>query len=331
MNASTPTRDHIDVLDGWRGLAVILVLIGHFFPMPGLNLARLGVDLFFALSGRLMAGMLFEREIALPLFFFRRFTRVYPALLVFVVVAALVFNASAIRVGPIGIVSALTFTINYVSILGHRTGLFDHLWSLCVEEHSYLMLGALAFLARRFGAPVKAILLVASVLAIGNGVIQSDVLGRDYYDVFWRTDVQAGSIFIGALVFLTRERWLNARTAAATPIFVALAVFAKASVFGAAVRFGLGTICLATAVTALETSPAWFQSLLSAPPLRRAGLWSFSLYLWQQPFYELHERGQGLWTLGAAILLGVASFHVVEQPARRWLNARYTPARPVLI
>ena len=46
------------------------------------------------------------------------------------------------------------------------------------------------------------------------------------------------------------------------------------------------------------------------------GAISFSLYLWQQPFYELHERGQGLWTLGAAILLGVASFHVVEQPAR---------------
>lgn len=73
----------VRVLDGFRGLAIVLVLVGHFLPLPGINLGRLGVELFFVLSGRLMAEILFERGARLGPFFQRRFARVYPTLLVF--------------------------------------------------------------------------------------------------------------------------------------------------------------------------------------------------------------------------------------------------------
>ncbi|MBB6484382.1 acyltransferase family protein [Rhizobium lusitanum] len=69
-----PNRFHIPALDGWRGLAILIVLTGHFggdTVLPGL--ASAGVDLFFVLSGRLMAEILFVRKIPLRLFFFRRF------------------------------------------------------------------------------------------------------------------------------------------------------------------------------------------------------------------------------------------------------------------
>ncbi|MER8439084.1 hypothetical protein NKH36_02770 [Mesorhizobium sp. M1312] len=57
--ADTSSRTRLAHLDGWRGLSIVLVLIGHFFPVPGINLGVMGVEFFFVLSGRLMAEILF--------------------------------------------------------------------------------------------------------------------------------------------------------------------------------------------------------------------------------------------------------------------------------
>lgn len=46
-------------LDGVRGLAIVLLMVGHFLTTRGVNFGRLGVELFFVLSGRLMAEILF--------------------------------------------------------------------------------------------------------------------------------------------------------------------------------------------------------------------------------------------------------------------------------
>ena len=46
MKSST---EHINYLDGWRGLAIALVLEGHFLGMIPLETGRMGVDIFFCL------------------------------------------------------------------------------------------------------------------------------------------------------------------------------------------------------------------------------------------------------------------------------------------
>ena len=56
MNKATSSQNlkikRIDYLDGWRGLAILLVLISHFIPsITGADLGRFGVDIFFVLSG----------------------------------------------------------------------------------------------------------------------------------------------------------------------------------------------------------------------------------------------------------------------------------------
>jgi len=78
----------ISALDGWRGLAILGVLFDHFVTKSGINLGRFGVELFFVLSGRLMAEILFVQKMPLD-FFLRRFSRVYPALFVFVLAMGL--------------------------------------------------------------------------------------------------------------------------------------------------------------------------------------------------------------------------------------------------
>ncbi len=197
----------IGYLDGWRGIAILLVLWGHFLPIKGMELGTLGVDFFFVLSGRLMAEILYSSRShwrCTEFFFSPGFSRVYPGLLVFILSAALLFHFTPIHVGLLAILSSLTFTINYTSIYFHHTGLFDHIWSLCIEEHSYLILGALACLERRYKSiNASVIILVIGILAVMNGVFQTDILGRGYFDVYWGTDVQCAPIFLAAYFFLT--------------------------------------------------------------------------------------------------------------------------------
>jgi peptidoglycan/LPS O-acetylase OafA/YrhL len=74
-------------LDGLRAVAIALVVLHHDRRLPG---GFLGVDLFFVLSGFLITSILREEweargDVRLARFYGRRFLRLGPALVVFVV------------------------------------------------------------------------------------------------------------------------------------------------------------------------------------------------------------------------------------------------------
>ncbi len=83
---------HLDYLDGWRGLAILLVLQGHFMVIPGWHSGRMGVDVFFCLSGLLMSRLLFQRRVPLGTFYKRRLSRILPAFLLYL---GIVFTIAA--------------------------------------------------------------------------------------------------------------------------------------------------------------------------------------------------------------------------------------------
>lgn len=318
------TRQHLGHLDGWRGLAIVTVLLGHFgldTVKPGVG--ALGVDFFFVLSGRLMAEILFVREAHLPTFFARRFSRVYPGLLWFVVVVSLAFSATPYVHSPLPALSALTFTLNYAMIYTHSIALLDHLWSLCVEEHAYVVLACAALLARRWLWNPPLALLALGGAALLNGILRASVLEQNHFHIFWRSDVQVAPIFISAGLFLLlRERRVSPWVAPA-----ALVLGTAAELWGGnvTVSFGLSTLLLALSVTTLDSSFAAVRHSFEVAPLRLLGVWSFSIYLWQQPFYKLAHQG----TISIALALlagcaaGLASFYLVELPARGFLNRRW--------
>ena len=72
-------RPPFDYLDGWRGLAIVLLLADHFFPVPGINFGALGVNFFFVLSGWLMTHLLFVQLTPIDVFYRRRIARIVPA------------------------------------------------------------------------------------------------------------------------------------------------------------------------------------------------------------------------------------------------------------
>ncbi len=62
---------------------------------------------------------------------------------------------------------------------------------------------------------------------------------------------------------------------------------------------------------------------LTSPPRLALGHWSYSIYLWQQPFFVLACLADPVWRLpmmAAATGAGLLNVHLIERPARRWLD-----------
>ncbi|RWE39449.1 MAG: acyltransferase [Mesorhizobium sp.] len=325
--ADRSARTRLAYLDGWRGLSIALVLIGHFFPIPGINLGVLGVEFFFVLSGRLMAEILFIERYPLKKFFKRRFSRIYPALLVFVVLAMIALSATFIAFKWKAAVTALTFTYNYAGILLNRAGALDHIWSLCIEEHAYIILAAIsAIVASR--SRVIPLLLVLAALAMANGALSYWFLHMDYETTYWRTDVHIASILLSAAICLLKADGKLPSLLTGPYVAVAAAagaVFLFTDAVPTPIHYLVAVPLLAIAVNALDFSTRFLSEWLSSLPMTTLGLWSYSLYLWQQPFYKfVYEQGSNPWPMLVGVFAcALCSYYLIERPAREWLNRNW--------
>jgi peptidoglycan/LPS O-acetylase OafA/YrhL len=304
-------------------LAIGGVIIDHFGTSRGINLGRLGVELFFVLSGRLMAQILFVEHSELRAFYYRRFSRVWPTLATLVLVLTLLsWLLHKPLIDRFGVISSLTYTYNYAS-LAHRSAMIDHLWSLCVEEHTYIFLGMLALLARRFPRCLWPVLLAVILANIIDGAVSTFRLNQDYYAAYWRTDVRMGSILMGSAAFMLKEQGFF-RVSGNWPLAIGLlGLILNFNIVPDPVKYSLGSACLALAVANVDNATLAVKKLLSARAVVWVGLLSFSLYIWQQPFAQIwpHSLALRIPRLAAAFACAIASYYFIERPARRWLNS----------
>ncbi len=159
-------------LDGLRAMAVLSVTWFHFAPESwqlGVRWGKLGVWLFFVLSGFLITGILLRTRVwveessqglgySVRQFFARRFLRIFP-LYYAVIALGLWLGFRGVRET---VLWQLTYTVNFlIGMRGwHQPG---HFWSLGVEEQFYLFWPWFVFLAPR--TVLKRILVGAMVLA----------------------------------------------------------------------------------------------------------------------------------------------------------------------
>ena len=136
-------------LDHLRAFAIIIVFLFHY-PSPEYlpdwilnfkDFGWVGVDLFFVLSGFLIARQLFTElqatnSISVKQFFIKRFFRIIP---VYLIVVAIYFLVPVFREKESlpALWRFLTFTQN-IGLNPSVNGTFSHAWSLCVEEQFYL-------------------------------------------------------------------------------------------------------------------------------------------------------------------------------------------------
>jgi peptidoglycan/LPS O-acetylase OafA/YrhL len=315
--------ERIQYLDGWRGLAIGAVMVAHFVSAAHLNLGRLGVELFFVLSGRLMAEILFVRTVPLASFFPRRISRVYPALFAYLVIMLFVsywYGVGGIRIEQY--VASVLFVFNYSQLWMGRSDAIDHVWSLCIEEHIYIVLGLLAYIHRLRPLPLVRILVALITVSVTIGTVQT-VMGLDYYQVYWRTDVRGASILIGVVAYLT----LKDIALTSVPRWLPLALAGGALVLALnrmpdPLKYSVGTALLASSLVLMRAAPARALNLIEHPVVLRIGLWSYSMYLWQQPFSKFASSAAGrVIALPLALITAVLSYYLIERPARRIINS----------
>jgi peptidoglycan/LPS O-acetylase OafA/YrhL len=354
-------------IQGLRAIAVAAVVLNHA-GIPGISGGYVGVDVFFVISGflistHLVTGLERDGRVRFATFYARRARRILPAslaVLVLSVVGAMVWVPPLLRASTMqdAIATALyvpnyAFAVQGTDYLAQSTtpSLFEHYWSLGVEEQFYLVWPALLALVwlvgRRSRRALGAVLAVVVVSSLVCAVLLTYQAQPWAFFSLWS---RAWELGLGGLVALA----LRARPQVLPPVVAAVAGWAGvAGILVAVAVYSGGTVfpgiaaLLPVAATGLVilagATPTRFgpQLLLGTRPFQLLGLVSYSLYLVHWPILQLPQAAVGyqhplpLW---AKALLAVAAvpvawlmYRFVEDPARRapWL-ARARPRRSLL-
>ena len=297
MTAKSGLRPQRIDIQALRGLAIILVLMHHarISFVPG---GFLGVDIFFVISGYLMAGIIDEAlnngSFSFAAFYARRVRRLLPAayatLLVTAALAPLLLDASEYRYFVTQLAGSFGFFVNFV--LWQQTDYFGsgaelkpllHMWSLSVEEQFYIFLPMGMLLAtRRFRlAAITALVLASAALCV-------HVLRISPSATFYLLPTRAWELGLGSMTaLLVRRGVLQSRPLPALRIACAATLVVVPLLADAGGHPGLpaALCCLATALLLVPGAQVGSGKLLA--PIAWTGDRSYSLYLVHWPVYSL--------------------------------------------
>lgn len=330
-------------VDGLRSIAVLGVVLFHLDPalLPG---GFLGVDIFFVISGYLIASIVLkehaEGSFSYANFWARRIRRILPALAVLVgtvlLVGWLTLFPPSLGLLARQVVGTATFNANHV-VLGLTDGYWGnaaeslpllHTWSLAVEEQFYILFPlCIALLLRlgRAGQHRLALAFTVASLALCIGL----TVWRPAY-AFYLLPTRAWEMAAGvALAIATRDRATHSipgwvATASGLGLICCLALLQGGADFPgwrAAIPVALTTLFIGAA-----SHRSAFSNILSSPVPVWIGKASYSLYLWHWPvivFLRQRNGGTALDAAGIALaaaltaVLTLVSYQLVESWGRK--------------
>lgn len=329
--SSAPRR--IAALDGLRAIAVLMVVVMHYFVIvPGPAGATLpsalqrlgslgftGVDLFFVLSGFFIGGILLDfRDSSrlLPAFYARRFFRIVPLYLLVLAsffLAREISSLAALNFGsyftsPVPVWSYPVFVQNVMMATVRDIGPYwlGPTWSLAVEEQFYLLMPLIVMrLTQRplLGACLAGIILAPLVRYVALNYAQNSLaavflLPSRADGLLWGVLCAAAVRNAGVLQFLAQHRaYLIGGIVVLAAGFVAVSWQSFAADSPAMVVWGYSLVSLffAAIVLYVATAPnSRAARWLSVQPLAAIGLGSYFIYLFHTPvFYLLHWAVRG--------------------------------------
>ncbi|HWM71727.1 MAG TPA: acyltransferase [Steroidobacteraceae bacterium] len=359
-------------LDTLRAAAIALVFMNHYMAFVsseptfgwGSIVGWTGVDLFFVLSGYLIANQIFSglargETLSPRLFYARRALRTLP---VFWLVLALYFLFPAFMGGnpPPPLWRFLTFTQN----MGLHSGTaFSHAWSLCIEEQFYLILplvlvaGARLSCRRSQGwALILALLLVGVVtrtaLWYSYGPDKPGYYSHIYYATACRFDEFLPGVAIAMLKNFNRptwqrmtrhgQLWLLAGTLAVATMLYCVDQFYRIDGYGytffmTAAGYSLNAMAFSLLVVAALSPNSWLARV-RIPGAYQIALWSYSTYLSHKAVQIVLARQLRPFNLPpialaciivvTAVLVGALLYWLVESPFMalrdRWFPSNFT-------
>lgn len=351
-------------LDGLRGLAALTVVVFHVWvfarPVPGstletgfdkvMNEARLGLILFFVLSGYLLYGpwvrAAAERMPAPELrrYLIRRAARILPAYYLALVGSVVLLWGAADSPGvELPPASALPLFLVFGQNLSSETAmtLNPPTWTLAIEASFYLALPLLGWLALKLPPTRRAqVALPLALVAIGLGWNALTGVTAPFTKVLPTALPYFGAGMLVAV--LARDRVLQARGS----ILLALGGAALIAVDGVmhvglfpgpfqdlvsiTLRNTIAAAGFAAILGAVVASPARVP-VITARPMVALGTISYGLYLWHAPLILWLRSVDALpltmlaalpVVLAAGVLVATASWFALERPALAWAHAR---------
>ncbi|HEY1648050.1 MAG TPA: hypothetical protein VGF96_08715, partial [Terracidiphilus sp.] len=133
--------------------------------------------------------------------------------------------------------------------------------------------------------------------------------------------VRLSSLFMSAAIYL-KLREIKLPDLGPLPGILVIAGFAISIPYSIAdpIKYSLGTLLVTTGFLTMERGSTIVIWALSTFPATQLGIWSFSIYLWQQPFYLRQDHFNTSVLLGCTTLFALLSFYLIEKPARHLIN-----------
>lgn len=195
-------------IQGLRALAVILVVIYHFWP-GRLSGGYVGVDVFFVISGYLITAHLFKEastrgSVRLGRFWARRIRRLLPlsllVLLITAILTVLVLPSTEWQATRRQIIASALYVQNWIlaedsvdySKLDQGATAVQHFWSLSVEEQFYVLWPLLLVI----------VLLVAAFFLKGKEALTRSRVRRLF---LWTLGLLAGASLIFSIWFTAQD------------------------------------------------------------------------------------------------------------------------------
>ena len=352
MSTSTsPTRvtgyanKYIAPIDGLRALAVVAVLLYHLGVkwIPG---GFLGVDLFFVISGYVITRLILDsinsaNALDLRAFYRARIRRLYPALLLMIIVTSLLILAFA----PDGVHRfvedlpyVLTGTNNWHLVALHqdyfqingRPPLLQHTWSLAVEIQFYLIWPIiLYFIWKRFGkrniAPIALLIAVGSGVALFVNSLRLDhATASRISHVYFGTDTHSLGLFIGSALAVS---WVPANLSAvitqrAQDFIDGIGLIGLLGLVGTflyisesnatlyRIAFPLAALFGSMTIASLVHPASRVAPLFVSKPVLWLGQRSYGIYLWHWVIFQMTRPSIDL-AASSLLALNVARFLLV--------------------
>ena len=331
---ATVTDGAIPSLDGLRAISISIVLVSHAGygnVVPG----GLGVTIFFFLSGYLITTLLMEERersgrIDIGKFYLRRALRLFPPLLVTLVIAYSLVILGLLDGGIswAGVLAQFLYFANYYSLFfdpGNTTAAGTGiLWSLAVEEHFYLIYPAVLVGLFALGLSTRRIAVVLAIACLAVLAWRMYLAGLPNFEVqrtYYSSDTRVDSIVFGCLLALAANpeaatsetsnpllQWTSALLLAAAAIVLVMTIVWRDAYFRETFRYSLQGIALMPVFYFAIKCAAHFPfTLLNHPWVARIGVYSYAMYLIHHIVINVIEKNAP-WLTTAKPLLVLVTF-----------------------